>query len=105
MADKNNKKYSAKPNANKKFNGLQYFSNQEQTYLQKRITALLPTLMAMVTQSQDGMFVFVHPTFPDLRVEGLTIGFVQEHVERAIKRHFRGQSDKHIDYLFNLLSK
>lgn len=101
-----NKKFGGK-----KFNGTQSFAkpfakpNQEQAYLQTRITALMPMLMDKVTQTPDGMFVFTHETFPDLRVEGLTIGFVEEHIERAIKRQFRGQSNKHIDYLFNLLIK
>lgn len=78
---------------------------QAQTYLQRRITAILPTLMDQVTQDPNGMFVFSHATFPELRVEGITIGFVEEHLERALKRQFKNQSDKHIDYLFNLLSK
>ncbi len=93
---------------NKKFNGMQksYKSpQQEKTYLQTRLTLLMPTLMAKVTQTEDGVFVFSHPTFPDLRVEGMTQGFVEEHVERAVRRQFRGQTDKHIDYLFNLLVK
>lgn len=105
---------------NKKFNGMQKPSrlgeapkgrrlnknpNQEKTYLQTRLTALMPTLMERVTQTEDGRFVFMHETFPDLRVEGLTIGFVEEHIERSVRKHFRGQSDKHIDYLFNLLIK
>ena len=78
---------------------------QAQTYLQKRITAILPALMDQVTQDQDGKFIFSHSAFPELRVEGITMGFVEEHVERAIKRQFKNQSDKHIDYLFNILSK
>lgn len=93
---------------NKKFNGMQkpYKNpNQEKTYLQIRLTALMPTLMERVTQTEDGRFVFMHETFPDLRVEGLTIAFVEEHIERSIRKHFRGQSNKHIDYLFNLLIK
>jgi hypothetical protein len=77
--------------------------NQEKTYLQSRLTALMPTLMLQVTQTEDGKFVFAHETFPDLRVEGMTLSFVEEHIERAIRRQFRGQSNKHIDYLFNLL--
>lgn len=89
----------------KKFNGLNRPGQQEQTHLQTRITALLPALMERVTQNQDGVFLFTHPTFPDLKVEGITIGFVEEHLERAIKRQFRGQSNKHVDYLFDLLSK
>ncbi len=91
---------------NKKFNGMQkpYKNpNQEKTYLQTRLTALMPILVAKITQTQDGKFVFAHETFPDLRVEGMTQGFVEEHIERAIRRQFRGQTDKHIDYLFNLL--
>ena len=75
-----------------------------QTYLQKRITAILPALMDEVTQDQDGKFIFSHPTFPELRVEGMTISFVQEHLERALKRTLKNQSDKHIDYVLNLLS-
>ena len=78
---------------------------QAQTYLQKRITAILPTLMDQVTQDQNGMFIFSHSAFPELRVEGITISFVEEHLERALKRQFKNQSDKHVDYLFNLLSK
>ncbi len=91
----------------KKFNGMQSYKNpqQEKTYLQTRLTALMPTLMERVTQTEDGVFVFAHETFPDLRIEGITIGFVEEHIERAVRRQFRGQSNKHIDYLFNLLLK
>jgi hypothetical protein len=93
---------------NKKFNGMQKpYKNptQEKTYLQTRLTALMPTLMVKVIQTEDGKFVFAHEAFPDLRVEGMTIGFVEEHIERSIRRQFRGQSNKHIDYLFNLLVK
>jgi len=91
----------------KKFNGTKSYTNpqQEKTHLQTRLTAAMPKLMEKVTQTEDGVFVFAHETFPDLRVEGITIGFVEEHVERAIKRQFRDQSDKHIDYLFTLLLK
>ncbi len=104
MAEKYFKRKAASPA--KKFHGLQVSSvSKEQAYLQTRINTLLPTLMARVTQQQDGMCVFTHPTFPDLKVEGLTTSFMQEHIERAVKRHFRGQSNKHIDYLFALLSK
>lgn len=103
MADNLFRRKRTKPA--KKFNGLNRPGQQEQSYLQTRITALLPNLMQKVTQNQDGVFAFTHPTFPDLKVEGMTIGFVEEHVERAIKRQFRGQSNKHVDYLFDLLSK
>lgn len=89
---------------NKKFNSVRYSSaNQEQTYLQTRLIDLMPTLMLKVVQNDSGQFIFEHPKFPDLRVEGITLAFVEEHVERAIKRHFRGQSNKHIDYLLNIL--
>ena len=82
-----------------------YFSPvQEKTYLQTRLTTLMPTLMLKVVQNENGLFIFEHPKFPDLRVEGITLAFVEEHVERAVRRHFRGQSNKHIDYLFTLLS-
>ena len=77
---------------------------QATTYLQKRITAILPILMDQVVQDQDGKFIFAHVTFPELRVEGMTISFVQEHLERALKRTLKNQSDKHIDYVLNLLS-
>jgi|GEM_PF-1785146 len=90
----------------KRYNSTQYFSPvQEKTYLQTRLTILMPTLMSKVVQNENGMFIFEHPEFPDLRVEGITSAFVEEHVERAVKRHFRGQSNKHIDYLFNILSR
>lgn len=82
-----------------------YSVKPAQTHLQTRITALMPTLMEKITQTEHGVFVFAHPTFPDLRVEGMTLTFMEEHIERAIKRHFRNQPDKHIDYLFALLSK
>lgn len=97
-----NKKFGGK-----KFNGVKSFAqpSKEQTYLQTRLTLLMPILMEKITQTQEGMFVFAHETFPDLRVEGLTLSFMEEHIERAIKRQFRGQSNKHIDYLFNLLIK
>ncbi len=91
----------------KKFNGTKSYKNpqQEVTHLQTRLTAAMPKLMEKVTETKDGQFVFVHEAFPDLRVEGITFSFVEEHVERAVRRHFRGQSDKHVDYLFNLLLK
>ena len=93
---------------NKKFHGFQNphkKPQQEKTYLQTRLTALMPILVAKITQTQDGKFVFAHETFPDLRVEGMTLGFVEEHIERAVRRQFRGQTNKHIDYLFTLLVK
>ena len=104
MAEKFFKRKAAKPA--KKFHGMQASNvSKEQAYLQTRINGLLPTLLARVTKQSDGMFLFSHPTFPDLKVEGLTTSFMEEHIERALKRHFRGQSTKHVDYLFDLLNK
>ncbi|MBV8661295.1 MAG: hypothetical protein JO129_04075 [Candidatus Dependentiae bacterium] len=80
------------------------YSNPEKSYLQTRLTASMPLLMMKVVQAENGKFLFSHPTFPDLRVEGLTIGFVEEHLERMIRKQLRDQSDKHIDYLLNLLT-
>lgn len=81
------------------------YTNQETNYLQTRLTAAMPILMLKVVQTENGKFLFSHSTFPDLRIEGMTIGFVEEHLERAIRKQLRGQSDKHIDYLFDLLVK
>ena len=79
------------------------FHKQEKTYLQDRLTKIIPILMQRVTQSQDGNFVFEHATFPDLRVAGMTITFVQENLERAIKKQLKNKSDKHVDYILKLL--
>lgn len=79
------------------------YGKQDKSYLQTKLTALLPLLIEKVEQGQDGKFKFSHEKFPELKVEGITISFVQEHLERAIKRQFKNQSDKHIDYLFNLI--
>jgi hypothetical protein len=78
---------------------------QDKSYLQRKITEILPALMDTVQQDENGTFIFTHEKFPELRVEGVTFSFVEEHVERALRRQFRTQSDKHIDILFNLLSK
>lgn len=77
---------------------------QDTSYLQRRITEMLPSLMDTVQENQHGRFIFTHAKFPELRVEGGTFSFVQEHLERALKRQFKNQSDKHIDFLCNLLS-
>ena len=81
------------------------FHKPEKTYLQDRLTLLLPTLMQKVIQVEDGKFMFTHATFPDLQVQGITISSIQENLERAIKKQLKGKSDKHVDYLLNLLIK
>jgi hypothetical protein len=96
----NNRKFKM----NKKFNRLNFSANNKQAYLQSRLDLLIPSLISKIIQKEDGQYLFFHPTFPDLQVEGMTFSFVQEHLERAIKRHFKGQSNKHIDYLCELLT-
>ena len=79
------------------------FTKQEKSYLQDRLTKIIPILMEKVVEDQNGNFIFEHATFPDLRVQGVTISFVQEHLERAIKKQLKNQSDKHVDYILKLL--
>ncbi len=81
------------------------FHQNKKSYLEERISLLLPTLMDKVIQVEDGKFVFTHAMFPDLYVEGITISSFQVDLERAIKKQLKGQKDKHVDYLLNLLIK
>lgn len=80
------------------------FMKQEKSYLETQVALIMPKLMDRVIQEDEhGQFVFTHPIFPDLTVQGITIGFVQEHLERAIKKQLKKQSNKHIDYVLRLL--
>ena len=78
-------------------------NQQEKTYLQNCLVVVIPKLMEKVIQNEHGVFIFSHAIFPDLQVQGITISFVQEHLERAIVRQLRGQSPKHVDYVLRLL--
>ncbi len=77
--------------------------HHKKSYLQERLVNDMPALMDKVFQNQNGLFIFEHPKFPDFRIEGLTMTFVQENLERVIKKQLMHQSDKHIDYVFALL--
>ena len=76
---------------------------QEKSYLETQVAVVIPKLMERVIQNEHGQFIFTHATFPDLMVQGITIGFVEEHLERAIKKQLKNQSNKHIDYVLRLL--
>lgn len=80
------------------------YRQKTKSYLQTKVTELLPVLMETVQEDEHGTFTFTHPNYPELKVEGMTISFVQEHLERALLRQFKNQSDKHIDFLCKLLS-
>ena len=77
---------------------------KNQDYAQSKVTIVLPILMDTVIQRQDGKFVFAHAKFPEMKVEGITLSFVQEELERVLKRLLRNQSNAHIDYVCKLLS-
>ena len=74
-------------------------------YLQSKIVENLPSLMDKVKQVEDGKFLFFHESFPELRVEGITLTYVEDQLERVIRKNFKYQSSRHVDYLFNLLNK
>jgi len=76
---------------------------KNQDYAQSKVTMVLPILMDTVTQQSDGKFVFAHAKFPEMKVEGVTLSFVQEELERVLKRLLRNQSNAHIDYVCKLL--
>lgn len=80
------------------------YRQKTKSYLQTNVTELLPVLMEAVQEDEHGIFRFTHPNYPELKVEGKTLSFVQEHLERALLRQFKNQSDKHIDFLCKLLS-
>jgi hypothetical protein len=74
-------------------------------YLQNRIDAFIPIATEHFLETDEGVFIFEHAKFPDLRVQGKTIHFVQESLERTLKKFLKNQSNKHIDYIFDLLLK
>jgi hypothetical protein len=80
------------------------FRKPVKTYLHDRLEVIMPKLMEKVIQNAQGQFVFEHAQFPDLKIQGVTIHFVQEHVQRTIAKQLKNKSDKHVDYILALLS-
>ncbi|MBP6869625.1 hypothetical protein KBC04_01980 [Candidatus Babeliales bacterium] len=75
----------------------------KQTYLQTQLIKVMPILMEKIKKTEQGRFLFVHEKFPELQIEAITSTQVAEQLEHALRRKFKKQPDKYVDYLLNLL--
>lgn len=78
-------------------------NHHSKSYLTEKITSVMPKLLARVVQEKNGYFQFVHQQFPDMYVSALTMLLVEQNLERMLKKELKDKSNKHIDYIFNLL--